>query len=469
MFSDSLLKKGGLIWRTIFMRNKRILSWRGGGVSGCAAALAAARSGASVLVIEQNGFLGGTLTGCGVGPMMTFHAGEKQVIKGIMQELVEALVERGYSVGHVPDTKQYTSTITPFQSEGLKLILDEKLEEAGCQILFHTFVGAVTRKENRITELTVCNKDGMHTISAAVYIDATGDGDIAAWGGAEMTKGRPEDGAAQPMTMKMKYCDVDTEKLKRYVLQNPGRFPVSAAYPDLLEKSPAMDLEGFEEEFRRAKEEGKLSIRRENVLMFGTGRKGEFIVNTTRIVDHDGSDAVSLSEAEKIGRRQCMELDAFLREYVPGFSRALLEYTGPSVGVRGSRQLKGCTVLTAEDILSCRLFPDRIAHTAYPIDIHNPKGEGTESTFMRSEGAYYSIPYSVMVCPEIDNLIVTGRCISATFEAQAAIRTTPTAGAMGQAAGIAAAMAAKEGCAARDIDVERLQKCLREQGAYLEL
>lgn len=113
----------------------------GGGVSGCAAALAAARKGAEVLVLEQNGFLGGSLTACGVGPMMTFHAGDKQVIKGIMQELVEDMVVRGYSVGHIPDTKQYTSTITPFQSEGLKLILDEKLAEAGCQILFHTFAG----------------------------------------------------------------------------------------------------------------------------------------------------------------------------------------------------------------------------------------------------------------------------------------------------------------------------------------
>ena len=441
----------------------------GGGVSGCAAALAAARKGAEVLVLEQNGFLGGSLTACGVGPMMTFHARDKQVIKGIMQELVEDMVVRGYSVGHIPDTKQYTSTITPFQSEGLKLILDEKLAEAGCQILFHTFVGGVERKESRIAALTVCNKDGIHRISAEIYVDATGDGDIAFWAGAPMTKGRPEDGAAQPMTMKMKYCGVDTEKLRSHVLLNPGRFPVSAAHPDLVAESRAMDLEGFEEEFRRAKEMGELSIRRENVLMFGTGRPGEYIINTTRIVDHDGCDAVSLSEAERIGRRQCMELDGFLRKYVPGFEAAMLEYTGPSIGVRGSRQLKGCTVLTAEDILSGHIFPDRIAHTAYPIDIHNPKGEGTKSTFMRKAGNYYSIPYSVMVCKEIDNLVLTGRCVSATFEAQAAIRTTPTAGAMGQAAGIGAAMAAEKGCAARDIDIAGLQRFLAEQGAYLEL
>lgn len=441
----------------------------GGGVSGCAAALAAARNGASVLVLEQNGYLGGTLTGCGVGPMMTFHAGSKQVITGIMQELVEALQVRGYSKGHVSDTKQYTSTVTPFSSEGLKLILDEKLTEAGCRLLFHTFIGGVTREGNQITGITVCNKDGLHTIAAKVYIDATGDGDIAAWAGAEMTKGRPEDGAAQPMTMKMKYCNVDTEKLRTYVVENPERFPKLASHMDLIKSSDAMDLEGFDQEFSQEKAEGRLSIPRENVLMFGTGRPGEYIVNTTRIVDHDSTDAMSLSEAELMGRRQCEELDLFLRKYVPGFEHALLEFTGPSVGVRGSRQLAGCYTLTAEDIMACRSFPDCVAHTAYPIDIHNPKGEGTNSTFMREPGSYYSIPYSIMVCTQIDNLIVTGRCVSATFEAQAAIRTTPTVGAMGQAAGIAAAMTADKGCAARLIDVSKLQKRLKEQGAYLEI
>lgn len=439
----------------------------GGGVSGCAAALAAARNGASVLVLEQNGYLGGTLTGCGVGPMMTFHAGDKPVIRGIMQEIVDALVSRGYSPGHVPDTKQYTSTVTPFQAEGLKLILDEKLHEAGVQVLFHTFLGSVQREDSRITGLTVCNKDGLRSLSAKIYIDATGDGDIAAWAGAHMTKGRPEDGAAQPMTMNLKYCGVDTDRLRAYVLAHPDRFP--KLYPELISQSEAMDLEGFDAEFQEAKDAGALSIRRENVLMFGTGRPGEYIINTTRIVEHDGTDALSLSDAERVGRAQCAELDGFLRRNVPGFENAVLEFTGPSVGIRGSRQLVGCYTLTAEDILSRRAFPDRIAHSSYPIDIHNPKGEGTASTFMSEPGTYYSIPYSILVCPEIDNLIVTGRCVSATFEAQAAIRTTPTAGALGQAAGTAAAMAVGAACSARAVDIAALQRTLVSQGAYLEL
>ena len=162
----------------------------GGGVSGCAAAISAARNGARVILIEQNGYLGGALTACGVGPMMTFHAGKKQVIKGFMQELVDRLVARGYSVGHIPDTKQYTPTVTPFNSEGMKLILDEMASDAGVTILFHTFVGAVERDGNKITAVTVCNKDGINALKARVYIDATGDGDIAAFAGVRYTKGR---------------------------------------------------------------------------------------------------------------------------------------------------------------------------------------------------------------------------------------------------------------------------------------
>jgi hypothetical protein len=139
------------------------------------------------------------------------------------------------------------------------------------------------------------------------------------------------------------------------------------------------------------------------------------------------------------------------------------------VGIRGSRQLNGKYTLTAEDILKRKDFDSVVVHSAYPIDIHNPKGEGTDSSFISEPGTYYSIPYEVMVCEEIKNLLVTGRCVSATFEAQAAIRTTPTAGALGQAAGLAGAMAAKQDGDTRTVNVKELQDGLKEQKAYLDL
>ncbi|NBH26693.1 FAD-dependent oxidoreductase [Lachnospiraceae bacterium] len=441
----------------------------GGGVSGAVSAIAAGRMGAKVLVIEQNGYLGGSLTGCGVGPMMTFHAGEKQVILGIMEEIVGRLVNRGYSVGHIYDTMQYISYLTPFNAEGLKLILDEMLEEAGCRVLFHTFTGGVHRERGRINFVTICNKDGLHRVEAKIYVDATGDGDIAFMAGASMTKGRETDGAAQPMTMNMKYANVDTEKLKAYISSHIESFPVHKRNRKLMDTVSRFSFRGFDEEFRTANREGIIDIPREDILCFETDRKGEYIVNTTRITSHDGTDAASLSDAERIGRRQCSQLDAFLRKNIPGFEHALLEYTGPSVGIRGSRQLVGAYTLSETDILERKQFAHVIAHCAYPIDIHNPDGTGTASRFLSDPDTYYSIPYEVMYSMEIENLLVTGRCISASFEAQAAIRTTPTAGALGHACGIAAALAARSGENAAKVDVKELQKYLKAQGAYLDL
>ncbi|MDR1001171.1 MAG: FAD-dependent oxidoreductase [Clostridiales bacterium] len=441
----------------------------GAGVSGCAAAVSAGRAGASVLVIEKNGYPGGTLTGCGVGPMMTFHAGDKQIICGFMQETVDRLMEKGYSPGHVPDTKQYTDTITPFRAEGLKTVLDEMLVESGCKVLLHTFVGAVEREGEKIKGLTLCNKDGLNKAWAKVFIDATGDGDVAAWAGLPMTNGRPEDGASQPMTMKMKYCNVSTQKLKEHVLTHLDEFPKLKPHEKLFKEDIPIDLEGFDGEVAQAKARGELSMARENILMFATDREGEYIINTTRVIGYDATDASGLSEAEMAGRRQCAELDRFLRKYVPGFENALLEFTGPSIGVRSSRQLRGVYTLTAGDILSCKPFDSAVAHSGYPIDIHNPSGEGAEAIFLTERGDYYSIPFEIMVCPEASNLIVTGRCVSATFEAQAAIRVTPSAGALGQAAGTAAFLAARKDGDVRKTELAALREALLRQGAYLDL
>ncbi len=441
----------------------------GGGVSGAVAAIAAGRNGVSTLVLEQSGFLGGALTGCGVGPMMTFHAGEKQVIKGIMQEIVDEMVKRGYSTGHVKDTTQYISYLTPFHSEGLKIVLDDLLEAAGCNVLFHTFIGKVNVEKKRIASLTVCNKDGLQNIRGKVFIDATGDGDVAAFAGAPMTKGRETDGAMQPMTMNMKYGNVNVNVLKEHIIRNAQEFPRLVNNIELIHKTARFSFAGFAKEFKEARERGELDIQREEVLSFETNTPGEFIVNTTRILEHDGTSAASLSDAEKIGRKQCEQLDRFLRKYIPGFGEAVLESTGPSVGIRGSRQLKGIYTLTGQDVMERKEFPSVVAHSAYPIDIHNPKGEGTASSFSSEPGTYYSIPYEVMVCEEITNLLVTGRCVSATFEAQAAIRTTPTVGALGHACGIAAAQAAKSDGDTRKVNIRDIQNSLKEQNAYLDI
>jgi hypothetical protein len=269
--------------------------------------------------------------------------------------------------------------------------------------------------------------------------------------------------------MKMKYANVDTARLKNRALACLDDFPKIKPHKEIFAQDIPIDLEGFDAEVAKAKAAGELSMARENLLMFGTDQQGEYIVNTTRIVGRDATNAASLSDAERAGRKQCAELDVFLRKYIPGFENAILEFTGPSVGVRSSRQLKGVYTLTAEDILTCKRFDSVIAHSGYPIDIHNPLGEGAQAKFLAKRGDYYSIPFEITICPEISNLIVAGRCVSADFEAQAAIRVTPTAGAVGQAAGIAAALAAKSGNDVRKTDIKLLQSILKKQGAYLDI
>ncbi len=441
----------------------------GGGVSGCCAAIAAARAGQKTLMVEQNGYLGGALTGAGVGPMMTFHAGGQQVILGMMQKIVERLQAAGGSPGHIADSKEYCGTVTPFNSEVMKRILDEMLAEAGCEILFHTMLAKANVADGAITSITVCNKDGLNELTATVYVDASGDGDLASFAGAPMTYGRERDGAAQPMTMNMKYSGVDTDALLAHIVENKDDFAMLRNGTNPFAPNIPLDLANFKAAFTAARQSGEITFDRNAVLMFCTDRKGEFILNTTRILAHDATDAASLTHAELLGRQQCAQLDAFMRKYAPGFANALLEITGPSIGVRGSRQLVGCYTITQNDLMQKRKFHDVIAHSGYPIDIHDPKGAGGESIFLTGEKPYYSLPYRIMVCDAIQNLIVTGRCVAATFEAQAGIRTTPTVGALGHAAGLAAALAAQNGGDVKAVKVPQLQANLLADGAFLDL
>ena len=453
----------------------------GGGMSGTCAAIAAARNDMSVLLIDQNGYLGGTLTANGVGPMMTFFAGEKQVIQGIGEEIVKRLKERGYSPGHVYDSTHYISYVTPFSAEGLKIVLDEMAIDSNVTLLYHTYIIGINKNGNTIKSIDIVNNDGISTINAKIFIDATGDGDLAVEAGIPFTLGRESDNATQPLTMNMKVYGVDTSKLKKTVLQNPKKFPRLNRDIEVMKKGEALSFVGFEEEFKRAKELGEITIPREDVLFFETSTPGEYIINTTRIINENGASALGLTNAEIIGRKQCEELYKFLIKYVPGFENSKIAYTGPSVGVRGSRQIQGVYKLTGEDLLEQKRFNSVIAHSGYPIDIHNPKGEGTlsvhvnkqeeskEAKFDRSTfDSYYSIPYEIMITKEIQNLIVTGRCVSASFVAQAAIRTTPTMTALGQAAGTAAALAIQTNQSVNKIDIKNLQNLLIAQGSYIE-
>ncbi len=437
----------------------------GGGPSGCHTALAAARGGVKVLLIEQFGFLGGALTMMGVGPMMSFHNRDaEQVIFGSAQELVDRLVGMGASTGHIFDTTGYCSTVTPFDSEGLKIALEEMLLEAGVELLYHTRLIDAERdtESGKITALIIHNRSGLQRVEADIYVDASGDGELLERTGIDYTLGRDEDNKTQPMTMNLKVSGVDSQKLREYIANNWDQFvdkERQAEGVDILTKSNRLSMWGFYDLWLNAKAEGEVSIPRNNVLFFETNTQGVYIFNTSRVLDLNPTNAVELSRAETIGRKQCWELYRFLKKHVPGFENATLVGTPAHIGIRESRHPKAVYELCAEDLIKGTAFKDRIALGGYPIDIHSPDGGDTATTQLEGKGVY-SIPLRSTLVGECKNLLLVGRAIGADHHASAAIRLTPIAMAVGQGAGTLAALAIKNSVMPHEVSYHLLRQKL---------
>lgn len=442
----------------------------GGGPSGVVAATASARLGAKTLIIEQYGFLGGALTGQGVHPMMTFHAGDRQVIRGIPDEVVRRMVNIGASPGHIADAIGYASSVTPFDAEGLKIVLEEMLIDAGGEILFHAMLADAEAEGTALNRILVCTKAGLQCISAKVFIEATGDGDLMAYAGTGFHKGRDADGAAQPMTTNFRVGNVDIPQIRRYILEHPEEFWLDGL--QAVEEAPRLSVSGFYEHVRKGREAGEFPTDRKGVLFFETNTLGEVNVNTTHIFGKDSTDPRLFSRAETEGRRQALKVFRFLKKRIPGFENAVYLSTGFQIGVRESRRLEGCYTLTERDLIEDTPFEDAIVIAGYPVDIHPPTREDAQAALNTPQedhsirqGRTYRVPYRSLITPQIVNLIVTGRCISAAHEALGAVRVTPIAMAIGQSAGTAAALAVEHECSLHDVDIDELKEALRANGA----
>lgn len=443
----------------------------GGGVSGSVAAVAAARLGARVLLVEKHAFLGGSLTAMGVGPMMTFHNGAgEQVVRGIPQEVVDRLVAMGASPGHVEDTTTYCSRVTPFDSEALKQVLEDMLLEAGGQLLYHTHLAEVEVENGRVAGLLLCNKAGLSRVTARVFIDSTGDADLASRAGVPFQMGRAGDNASQPMTMNLKVANVDTARIRQYVLENPEDFVFEHGREEglrRLRRAERISLAGFRRAWKAARERGDISVPRDYVLFFETATPGVIIVNTSRILGKKGTDPFDLTLAEVEGRKQNNQIFTFLKNECPGFEKAIRCDSAAQVGVRESRHVRGLYTLTAEDLREQKEFPDPICRGGYPIDIHSPDGTQVETTHVKATGSY-AVPFRSLLVETPRNLVVVGRCLSATAEAFAAVRVTPIAMAIGHAGGAAAGLAVREQLDPPDLDYALLRETLLRQGARLD-
>lgn len=438
----------------------------GGGPSGVNAAIAAAREGSKTLLVERYGYLGGMLTNAGVGPIMTFHAGKTQVVRGIAEEIIQRLIKNDDSLGHMDDFVGYASSVTPFSTEGLKIVLETMALEAGVELLYHTTYLDCESKDGHIDKVKLFSKDGEFLVEGKVFIDASADADLAVDSNVSVQYGREADKLAQPMTMNAKVYNVDREKVREFLHKNVEK--TFAKSHKVIDGSPRIGMSASLDELRFAIKNKDLSFNRETVLLFETINKGEFIINMSRIPKLSALDPFDLTKAEIEGRKQVQELLDFLQEYIPGFENCILCNTGPSIGIRESNKINGMYKLNENDLLNNKMFYDAIAMGGYPIDIHSPEGESqTEHRFLKP-GSWYSIPYRSLLAAENDNLIVVGRCISTTHAALAAVRVTPIAMAIGQAGGTAAAICANNDIDVRKIDTDLLRKKLKKEKVFLE-
>lgn len=432
----------------------------GGGPAGIAAGIAAGRCGAKPLLIERYGFLGGMSTAALVNPWFTFHNQKgEQIVRGIAQEIVDRLISVGASPGHLRDTVGFVYSCTSFDPEIYKRVAELMLREAGCRILYHSMVLGAQLQGNCIQEIVVACKSDQRKFRAKVFIDTTGDADLSAFAGVPFQKGREKDAAMQPMTMNFRVGGVDLEPVVEYIRQNPREFHDETLFDQL---EPLTGVSGFFTLWREA----QLDIPRDRLLFFAGARPGEVNVNTTRIVGMDGTNAVDLTAAEQEGRRQVMLIVKFLRDKIPGFGDCYLLALPTQVGLRETRRIVGDYILTGEDVVEGKRFDDAIALSDYPIDIHSPTGGGL--TLSGAAKDYYGIPYRSLVPKDVENLLVAGRCLSATHEGHASARLTPTCMAMGQAVGTAAALCVSDDVAPRELNATRLQEALRKQGARVD-
>jgi hypothetical protein len=437
----------------------------GGGNAGCAAAIAAARCGAKTLLAERYGFLGGTATASMVGPWMTFHSGAERIVGGIANEIVERLVALGGSPGHIPDSSDYVPTITPFDPEIHKALLFDLMRESGVDLLLHAyFLSALRDARGMVGGARFATVGGTREVRAQRTIDATADAYVAASAGVELQTGDSR-GRVQPASLMFRLSHVDLGQLSAYVRTRPDQMRTSLK---AHERTPAAltAVAGLYDIWNAARERGDVDVPRELVSFFISPYPDEVTVNMTRVTDVDPLDPDDLTRAEIAARSQTMQLLAFFRASVPGFAKARIAATATQIGIRESRRIVGMYTLTAQDILAARTFPDGIARSAYPIDIHNPSGAGT-TTFRLAPDAAYEIPYRCLVPAEVDRLLVAGRCISTTHEALASTRLTPTVMTLGQAAGTAASLSLTGNVAVRDLEPADLRRRLIADGVDL--
>ena len=412
------------------MNKKYDLIVVGGGFAGTCAAMEAARHGKNVLLVDKYNCLGGTAQGGLVLPFMPYSTREPDNDRPLTGDLFLEVIDGLAELGGLGANRKC------FDEEILKLVLQRMCLKYGVNLLFNTTVIGAKVENGKIRSLSAWGKSRALTLEADNYIDATGDAELSVLAGASYQLGREEDNLCQPMTLSFRVGGVDI--------------------PTAREHRPLLN-----ERYLQWQAEGKITNPRENVLLFSTCHDTVYHFNTTRVVKLDPTDPVQVTQAEIIAREQVFELMALIKT-IPGYEKAFLQSTALQIGIRESRMVEGLYKLTVEDLKGLARFEDAIAVANYDIDIHNPEGSGT-SHYYFAPGDWYEIPYRCLVPKGFTNLLVAGRCISSTHEAQASYRIMPYCAELGQAAGAAVAVAMDGGTDLPGVDIKKVQTILRDE------
>ncbi len=423
----------------------------GGGPAGLAAATAAARNGADVLIIERYGFLGGMGTAGGVtnfaGLFGLVHGETRQVVHGVADGLLDR-VDRLGGLNKPQQGLQGRITVRSYDVSTLKCAADDLLLSAGVKILFHAVAVDVVMDDGAIVALIVETKSGRRAVRAKTFIDCSGDADLAARAGVPFETGDGHGSGLFP-SMMFRVGGVDPER----ALAAIGEFK---AIDRLMNEAAG---KGY-------------SFPREGAIVRPQKNPTEWRANVTQIRNSDGlamdaTDALQLSDGEIDGRRQVQEYFRFMKNEVPGFENAHIVEIAPQVGIRETRRIGGFYSLSGEDIVSCADFQDTIGVNAWPMELH-VAGKIEWGFFPDGSRGFCQLPYRMLVPNGVTNLLVAGRCASMDHEGQSAARASGACFAMGEAAGTAAAMVADRlNSTVAQVDVAALQQKLKDQGAYL--
>lgn len=403
-----------------------------GGPAGTGAALGAAKNGASVMIADEMNCFGGMMshwTGLTDSPVM------------------EAIQKR---CRLEPWASEKFEDVNPLaiNHEKAKLAIFDMLEEAGVRMRLHTRCADVIMEGTCVKGVILESKSGRQAVMCKVLIDCTGDGDLAARTGAEFQLGREEDHRMQPVTLMFKIEGVD-----------PGRMIAPGCFEALVDV-PKGEIQALARKH--------LPAPAGHVLLYPSVVPGQVVVNMTNLTDINGADADDLTKAEIVCHRQIPKIIAFLREFAPGYENCSLHSVAANVGVRETRHFKGEYTVVPDDIVDARLFDDWIAvRNFFNFDIHNVDGAGLDKDGVQrhfTARGQYSLPYRAILPEKVEHLLLCGRNISGTHKAHSNFRVMPICANLGLGAGTAAALAAKQGVAPRNLDIHEVQAALKNLG-----